>query len=113
MRTGEHTNRELTATGFAKQVLTLALALARALAQTLTLSRTLTPNPNPKQDRTHDVETVAQRASQIEQLLKSGAKQLLSSEQARQEPLAYMQPAAPCIRPATPCRAGAGHRPQP
>ena len=31
MRTGEHTNRELTATGFAKQVLTLALALARAL----------------------------------------------------------------------------------
>ena len=51
MRTGEHTNRELTATGFAKQ------------------------------DRTHDVESVAQRASQIEQLLKSGAKLLLSSEQ--------------------------------
>ena len=66
MRTGEHTNRELTATGFAKQVPTLALALARALAHTLTLTRTLTPNPNPKQDRTHDVETVAQRARAAE-----------------------------------------------
>ena len=51
MRTGEHTNRELTATGFAKQ------------------------------ERTRDLETAAQRASQIEQLLKSGAKLLLSTEQ--------------------------------
>ena len=50
MRTGEHTNRELTATGFAKQ------------------------------DRTHDLETVAQRASQIEQLLKSGAKAALCAD---------------------------------
>ena len=84
MRTGEHTNRELTATGFAKQDRTHDLetvALTRTLTLTLTLTRTLSLSLTLTLTLTRTVNQVAQRASQIEQLLKSGAKLLMSTEQ--------------------------------